>query len=80
MSLIEKLSLAENAEVAEGLRGACSSLAKTQRTQRILMLMTNARPQGYAARASLLAGERKGILQAKFWEAGAMDNVCSERF
>ena len=48
------------------------SLAKTQRTQRFHVQMTNARPQSYAARATLLAKGRKGILQAKFWEARAM--------
>ena len=33
--------------------------------------MTKASPQSYAAHATLLAKERKGILQAKFWEARA---------
>ena len=37
------------------------------------------RPQSYAARAALLAGERKGILQAKFGEARAMTFI-SHRF
>ena len=70
------MSLAEDAEVAEGLAMTDFSLAKTQRSQRIHVQMTNARSQSYAARATLLAGERKGILQAKFWEVGARCIMC----
>ena len=49
---------------------------KRKGRKRVHVQMTNARPQSYAARATLLAKERKGILQAKFWEARAM--ACVE--
>ena len=44
--------------------------------------MTKASPQSYAAHATLLAKERKGILQAKFWEARATTVLfyCTQTF
>ena len=59
----------------EGLLAGASpdlSLAKTQRPLNFHVQMTKARPQSYAARAALLAKDRKDILQAKCWEARAV--------